>query len=794
VKKKKMADLSPPDFPRPFEEAGPLIAPPDEPAPALPPAPAPAPPPAPAPNPIAPLIAPPVRAAEEAANIPVRAVRDVAPPLINAPARVVEEAAKVPERVVGPVRAPPPLPPLPPRINPLQAPLGVADQMLSTAADFPEAPAYIGEQAEAPLLAGRVFEVVCGVCNPLRRMLESRIRKSTSIADKASLDTSIRVWWTRLAKELIDVSAKDSVDERAATYTAYVNSQFEDYDQGGIFTFSLKPGQQLVSKQLVKSWICNMKPFVCQVGASVMKNLSMQYRMTPRYVKMGGAGGTTVTRYIPMAQPMFIDSKKSATPCGYQEKVVRGPGFWLVTCERTSQFNTKKCIMYRVDDIKKQVTPIKCETDAIKMLQAVDVRREETILPTGQVYVQESIVPQTQTLAAYVPSSLDTSKQFTYHPTEAEREKIVRDDIGMQSYPFALNTNENKLGGAASSKASGSKGKNAKLPNLKRIGNDQVEITDLDLNLMNLPTDEQGNVLYPEPEQWKDLKELKANEFYAFENPSDRGRALAEGFSFHPRNRPAQYLNIRECKDYLAWLIGVNYKMRLFHRHVYDHRYDAAFDTIGMLESQILLGLSKLESQRKYFKRKNLWSTDVAEYEDYMHAGLYAYVTRPKTSVWVSPIDNRNTLVPLATAENANVIDDEMKAVQLLRELTQLIQVNIQQGLPLIPSEPEKSVRLPILVRHTGGPNVLALQDDNLLALLATLQYRYGYAVNFWSSRLSGLTTALFQPKVKRFASAELVKYIDTFGEPDTPNTMLIRLQQARTDAIQNKLKRNAKE
>jgi hypothetical protein len=134
----------------------------------------------------------------------------------------------------------------------------------------------------------------------------------------------------------------------------------------------------------------------------------------------------------------------------------------------------------------------------------------------------------------------------------------------------------------------------------QELRNTIVNDVDLAAGLVNPPKDKDGNVLVPEPREWALLRAqdeakdtpLKSNEFYALED-SRKTRIMAAGFPFKQRHRPINKLHDRESQSYLNWLLGVNIRMRVFHRLHHDKLFDIAYDTIGVIESNLLYSISK---------------------------------------------------------------------------------------------------------------------------------------------------------------------------------------------------------
>lgn len=172
-----------------------------------------------------------------------------------------------------------------------------------------------------------------------------------------------------------------------------------------------------------------------------------------------------------------------------------------------------------------------------------------------------------------------------------------------------------------------------------------------------------------------------------------------------------------------------------------------------------------------------------------MHPILKQYVKRIDTSKWDSVLPMRNTDLP-TDPETGEIIDtlngSEGQAFQALNALVTAMKAWKTNGIKMDAGNPVQfPFRWPVDMDYF---QCIAILDDIVVAFLADVQYRVGYAINFWNEALFDLTEILFAPALKRHLSADLIRYIDTFGNPDEEIPLLIRLDEPRAKVISAKL------
>lgn len=89
-------------------------------------------------------------------------------------------------------------------------------------------------------------------------------------------------------------------------------------------------------------------------------------------------GGKT---FIALNGPVFEDLKTHTfQPCGYREKVTQENGRWMVTCERTTLANSKKCTLYRITEPKVKVSEVECRKGNLTVIKQIGLARKFHIL------------------------------------------------------------------------------------------------------------------------------------------------------------------------------------------------------------------------------------------------------------------------------------------------------------------------------------------------------------------------------------------------------------------------------
>ncbi len=527
-------------------------------------------------------------------------------------------------------------------------------------------------------------------------------------------------------------------------------------------------------------------------------------------IRMGG--GKT---FVSLNGPLFEDVKtQTYQPCGYRETLVQENGRWMVTCERTTMANTKKCTLYRITEPKVKLSEVECRKGNLTVIKEIGLSQNLVRDSQGNVRRETEITP----VIATIPISSDEKVMGTpimFSRANAKPEAKRASNLGTVQ---TVETKETRLGGGKAGKttkalpatsASAAKvqpkvqqktqrkaGARVSLPSgeeLHKIGRDDTKITDLDLDLIGLPRNEQGEEMYPEPQEWNALRqqpggELDSDQFYALEDNA-AGRGRTEGFAFAIRHKPVTHISMASAQSYLNWLIGLLFRMRAFHPQSFSKLYRAPFDTIAVMEAYVLNGIGNLEAMNLLPNIKELWTPqDASMYSDWMHPILKEYVKRTSTEKWDSVLPMRNTNLP---KDDFGVIiptlnGGEGAAFTSLKALVDQMKLWKPLGVTVGDEKIQFPFRWPV---DLDKVDCIAILDDIVVAFLSDVQYRMGYAVNFWQSDIANYTTQLFTPQQKRHLSADLIRYIDTFGNPDDEIPLLIRLDEPRAKVISGKLR-----
>jgi hypothetical protein len=189
--------------------------------------------------------------------------------------------------------------------------------------------------------------------------------------------------------------------------------------------------------------------------------------------------------------------------------------------------------------------------------------------------------------------------------------------------------------------------------------------------------------------------------------------------------------------------------------------------------------------------------SDARRFRGELDTNLAKYVARDPDSqeegkVAESFVPINNTLM-----DDAAETTGEAKAYYSLLGIFGLLRIWKVEGTELLTEDattPEQNVLLPFRIKklpsqaQQNDKKVLALADNEMLAFLSDLQYRLGYALNFWHPKMRDFTKDLFDPASKRHLSDELIQYIDTFGNPDDGIPLFILLQEPRAKMIAEKI------
>jgi hypothetical protein len=293
------------------------------------------------------------------------------------------------------------------------------------------------------------------------------------------------------------------------------------------------------------------------------------------------------------------------------------------------------------------------------------------------------------------------------------------------------------------------------------------------------------------PADWEDnLPAIKPGEiaFYAYDDSygTTNSRHRQWGYAFGFRHLPYAYMTQQQ---YLEWLVSLSYRLRHEWSDYHNHVYDPLKDTIATVESYILVTLGRLETNDKFFDRRELFY-GASEFRSVMHPILAAYAFRPPQKIWRSPLSARYT-------EGAD--GSEMMAIDNVEKLARAV-VSIMSN--------ELSVKEFITV-NAADAQVMAIMEDTLMALLARLQFLHGYVLNTYNNTpqvirdfygpaavedvsVSTLRMNLLSIGVdgqRRFLNKELIRYLEMFqldDEADKPLHYLpqLRLKQAQAQGL----------
>ncbi len=348
------------------------------------------------------------------------------------------------------------------------------------------------------------------------------------------------------------------------------------------------------------------------------------------------------------------------------------------------------------------------------------------------------------------------------------------------------------------------------------------ELTDQDLDDadLNLPRD----ITAMPPEWVNELDPLDKEDQIAFYTADDygslRSSARQTGFDFSFRYLPFEFL--REEK-YLEWLVSLDYNLRAHYPDYHFHKFDPVFSTIATVESYILTTLRRLEEKYKFFDRKTLFA-GAEPHRNIMHRYLRVYAFAPPTSTWISPISARYSQLPAPNSDQFR--KSEAQALGNVRDLNDKIGYAANSGKlaqdvtakdPSAPGQP--GIKIPLKYKKIGreqdfwlgveGPQstaenynsqeasdlgsnpamgfydnrVMGIVEDELLSMLARLQYVLGYVINtnasWFTNEISDAQDGLMDLHQSKYLTRELNRYLATFQLEDV-NNLFHRLPQLR--------------
>jgi hypothetical protein len=352
---------------------------------------------------------------------------------------------------------------------------------------------------------------------------------------------------------------------------------------------------------------------------------------------------------------------------------------------------------------------------------------------------------------------------------------------------------------------------------------------DLDDAELNLPRD----ITAMPPEWEKGLDPLDKEDQIAFYTADDygslRSSARQTGFDFSFRYLPFEFL--REEK-YLEWLVSLDYNLRAHYPDYHFHKFDPVFSTIATVESYILTTLRRLEEKYKFFDRKTLFA-GAEPHRNIMHRYLRVYAFAPPTSTWISPISARYAQLPAPDSDQFR--KSEAQALGNVRDLNDKIGYAANSGKlaqdvtakdPSAPGQP--GIKIPLKYKKMGreqdfwlgveGPQqtaenynseeasdlgsnpamgfydnrVMGIVEDELLSMLARLQYVLGYVINtnasWFTNEISDAQDGLMDLHQSKYLTRELNRYLATFQLEDVNNVFhrlpQLRMAQARQMGI----------
>ena len=232
-------------------------------------------------------------------------------------------------------------------------------------------------------------------------------------------------------------------------------------------------------------------------------------------------------------------------------------------------------------------------------------------------------------------------------------------------------------------------------------------------------------------------------DFVFLVNDDDYGRSLRPAtrsvpWGFSPRHHPIRMLRGID-KSYAEWLIGLGYTLRFEFPEFHDMLFDPAADTIGTLESNILASLGRVETEGTWFDRPVLFA-DWQPFATVMHKFLHEYARRPQsTDPWMSPLSERFIALDSSELKRQNPQAEAqalLKLGSLIATLTDEVQTNVDP--PRGPAGGFVVPRTSKLNKDTNGAGttvILGVLEDELMAILARLQYQYSGTVNLDSVR-----------------------------------------------------------
>jgi hypothetical protein len=453
--------------------------------------------------------------------------------------------------------------------------------------------------------------------------------------------------------------------------------------------------------------------------------------------------------------------------CGNQERVLQGPVSWQSVCDRTTEAGIQECRLEPISSRVHQIIPTKCTEDQFNVLKGVQMQTVPTLDQNGNpVSVQTTatpIVDRYRQIRSVRPSGV---------PIEYERLPRVGDlpepqiQIGAaQSYPIAFGR---ELGGGSASMDKKIAGANVTQQKSQPVAKPKtggivpmpdhassMNVYEYDIDRQGLPIAEN---MIRQPSAWEGLG---ATHFLTYDDSygTTSAKLRSRGFPFrrHHLNLD-RLLFFKHSTAYLEWLISACLKMRADHPEFFRYKYDAAIDTEATLESQILYGLGKLEANRKYFDRMEIFGPVSGFDRKEIHPIIAKYIFTPRTDVWFSPLSHRY----LAMDEAEDKYPQEKLTRDGLVQLYQAVLEDMRSGVG-----PDK-VLLPVALPIQNIPfDTMSFAEDYLMALLERIQF-LGFALNTNGDdgsvpSITGIVKGILNPDRRRYLKDETVKYLELF-------------------------------
>ena len=502
--------------------------------------------------------------------------------------------------------------------------------------------------------------------------------------------------------------------------------------------------------------------------------------------KTGGDLKTTYSsqHYVPTV-PQVLQSQRVETPCLFAENVTEGKqGRWQWDCNRTRVPGVKKCDLKRIESQTKRIVPMKCVNEYVNVVKGYDVNKKViTDDVTNNSVVQQQVIPNVERLATQTRverSNLPSVPYVDMQRTDAMGNPLPMSSGRMimenRSRPFTdLNGGNSNIKNAGSqnqvniNKDAGREAGDVTLPNARTVRHKEFQLTDQDLPSLMAPS--LSDDYMPIPKEWETLDPLENSDTISFYAVDDYGsvRIAARQFGFE---FPPQYLPFSHTegiyKEYLQWLVSLDFNMRVEFPAYHKHVYDVVFDTIATCETYILATLGRLEAPGplgKYFDRRDLFE-GASRFESIMNPVLKVYAFTPPVEIWTSPLPMRYLAVP--DVDNvAGYRASEATALQQLRALNNTIGRAANDG--SLKDKEGQGLVLGLKYRTLNEAmnndyEIVGIVEDELLSMLARLQYVHGYVINSNAPVFKGVTDILLDLGVRKYLiQGVTVKYLSSF-------------------------------